>query len=90
MENNIKIEYQNGQPEYYVLKSTPELKLPLLGFNTKEEAEFALAVAKLLKANNINYFTNSELTRDIQYAFRALGLVECDWFGLPSKNDKQD
>ena len=88
--NNIEIEYQNGQPKFYVTKSTPELKLPSLGFKTQEEAEFAVAIAKLLKAYNIDYYTNTELIRDIQYVFRVLGLVECEWFGLPTKTDKQD
>lgn len=90
MQNNIETEYQNGQPKLYVTKSTPELKIPSLGFKTKEEAEFAVAVAKLLKAYNIDYFTGSEFCRDIQSTFRALGLVESEWFGLPDKNDKQD
>ena len=90
MKNNIEIKYQFGQPKFYVTKSTPELKIPSLGFKTEEEAEFAVAVAKLLKAYNIDYFTNTEFSRDIQYAFRALGLVECEWFGLPGKTNEQD
>ena len=86
MNSNIRIEYEDGKPKYYVTKSTEDLKMPSLGFNKEEEAELAVAIAKVLKSYGIKTNTNSELTRDIQYTFRALGLVESEWFGMPDKD----
>jgi hypothetical protein len=86
MSKNIEIEYKDGRPLWYVTKSTPELRMPSLAFRKEEEAELAVAIAKVLKSRGIDAITNSELTRDIQYTFRVLGLVESEWFGMPNRD----
>jgi hypothetical protein len=53
------------------------LKMQSLAFRKEEEAELAVAIAKVLKSYGI---THSELTKDVQYTFRVLGLVESEWF----------
>lgn len=78
MSNNIEIKYKDGRPLWYLTKSTPELRMPSMGFKKEEEAELAVAIAKVLNSYGI---TDSELTRDVQYTFRVLGLVESEWFG---------
>lgn len=85
MSKNIEIEYKDGRPLWYVTKSTPELIMPSMAFSKEEEAELAVAIAKVLNSYGIEINGNSELTRDVQYTFRALGLVESEWFGMPDK-----
>lgn len=88
MNSNIRIEYSDGKPVYYVTKSTEDLKMPSLGFKKEEDAELAVAIAKVLKSYGIQTNTNSELTRDIQYTFRVLGVVESEWFCMPERDQK--
>lgn len=88
MNRNIRIEYSDGRPSYYVTRSTDDLKMPSLGFKKEEDAELAVAIAKILKSYGIKTNTNSELARDIQYTFRALGIVESEWFCMPERDQK--
>ena len=83
MSNNIEIEYNDGRPLWYVTRSTQELRMPSMAFKKEEEAELAVAIAKVLNSYGI---TESELTRDVQYTFRVLGLVESEWFGMPNRD----
>ena len=68
---NIQIGYEKGQFKFFLTKSTEGLKIPSLGFDTQEEAELAVAVAKTLKAHGKD-ITN--LGKDMIYVFRVLGI----------------
>lgn len=68
---NIQIGYEKGQFEFFLTKATEGLKIPSLGFDTQEDAELAVAVAKALKANGKD-ITN--LNKDMIYVFRVLGI----------------
>ena len=72
---NVQVGYEKGKVKYYLTKSTDDLKIPSLGFDTQEEAELAVAVAKALKAHGKD-ITN--LHRDMIYVFRVLG-VKSEW-----------
>ena len=75
MSKNIRIEYKNGIAIRYITQSTENLHLPSLGFSTEEEAELAVAVAKILKAYNKNIIN---LDNTMIYVFRILG-IKNDW-----------
>ena len=68
---NVQVGYEKGKVKYYLTKSTDDLKMPSLGFDTQEEAELAVAVAKTLKAygKDINNLHN-----DMVYVLRTLGI----------------
>ena len=68
---NVQVGYEKGKVKYYLTKSTDDLKIPSLGFDTQEEAELAVAVAKTLKAyrKDIN-----NLHKDMVYVLRTLGI----------------
>ena len=68
---NVQVGYEKGKVKYYLTKSTDDLKMPSLGFDTQEEAELAVAVAKTLKVygNDI-----SNLHKDMVYVLRTLGI----------------
>ena len=68
---NVQVGYEKGKVKYYFTKSTDDLKIPSLGFDTQEEAELAVAVAKTLKAygKDIN-----NLHKDMVYVLRTLGI----------------
>lgn len=68
---NVQIGYENGEPKCFITKATEDLKLPSLGFDTGEEAELAVAVAKTLKAYGKD--TNN-LCKDMIYVLRTLGI----------------
>lgn len=68
---NVQIGYENGEIKYYLTKATEDLKIPSLGFDTEEEAELAVAVAKTLKAYGKD-ITN--LSKDMIYVLRTLGI----------------
>lgn len=68
---NVQISYENGKIKYYFTKATEDLKIPSLGFDTEEEAELAVAVAKTLKAYGKD-ITN--LSKDMIYVLRTLGI----------------
>lgn len=84
MNSNIRIEYEDGKPKYYITRSTEDLKMPSLAFRKEEEAELAVSIAKVLNSYGI---THSELTIDVQYTFRVLGLVESEWFCMPERDE---
>ena len=71
MKKNIKIEYKNGISVRYVTQKTEDLNIPSLGFDTKEEAELAIAVAKTLKVYNKDIIN---LDNIMPYVFRILGI----------------
>ena len=75
MEKNIKIEYKNGVANHYVTQKSEDLNIPSLGFDTKEEAELAIAVAKTLKVYNKDIIN---LDNIMSYVFRLLG-IRNDW-----------
>lgn len=68
---NVQIGYENGEIKYYLTKATEDLKIPSLGFETQEDAELAVAVAKALKAHGKDI---SNLDKDVKYVFRSLGI----------------
>ena len=68
---NVQVGYEKGKVKYYLTKSTDDLKMPSLGFDTQEEAELAVAVAKTLKAYGKD-ITN--LSKDMVYVLRTLGI----------------
>lgn len=68
---NVQVGYEKGKVKYYLTKSTDDLKIPSLGFDTQEEAELAVAVAKTLKAYGKDI---SNLNKDMIYVFRTLGI----------------
>ena len=68
---NVQVGYEKGKVKYYLTKSTDDLKIPTLGFDTQEEAELAVAVAKTLKAYGKD-ITN--LSKDMVYVLRTLGI----------------
>lgn len=72
---NIQIGYENGKFKFFLTKATEDLKIPSLGFDTGEDAELAVAVAKALKAHGKD-ITN--LNKDMIYVFRVLG-VKNEW-----------
>lgn len=69
--NNVQIGYEKGKVKYYLTKSTEDLKIPSLGFDTEEEAELAVAVAKALKAYGKDI---SNLSKEMIYVLRVLGI----------------
>lgn len=72
MENkNVQVGYEKGKVKYYLTKSTDDLKIPSLGFDTQEEAELAVAVAKTLKVYGKDI---SNLSKDMVYVLRTLGI----------------
>ena len=71
MAKNIKIEYKNGVAVHYVTQKTEGLHIPSLGFDTEEEAELAIAVAKTLKVYNKDVIN---LANIMPYVFRILGI----------------
>ena len=75
MNENIKIEYENGIANRYITQSTEDLHLPSLGFSTEEEAELAVAVAKTLKVRNKSMI---DLDNTLIYVFRVLG-IKNEW-----------
>ena len=68
---NVQVGYEKGEVKYYLTKSTDDLKMPSLGFDTQEEAELAVAVAKTLKAYGKDI---SNLSKDMVYVLRTLGI----------------
>lgn len=68
---NVQVDYEKGKVKYYLTKSTDDLKIPSLGFDTQEEAELAVAVAKTLKAYGKDV---SNLSKDMVYVLRTLGI----------------
>ena len=68
---NVQVGYEKGKVKYYLTKSTDDLKIPSLGFDTQEEAELAVAVAKTLKAYGKDI---SNLSKDMVYVLRTLGI----------------
>lgn len=68
---NVQVGYEKGKVKYYLTKSTDDLKIPTLGFDTQEEAELAVAVAKTLKAYGKDI---SNLSKDMVYVLRTLGI----------------
>lgn len=68
---NVQVGYEKGKVKYYLTKSTDDLKIPSLGFDTQEEAELAVAVAKTLKAYGKDI---SNLNKDMVYVLRTLGI----------------
>jgi hypothetical protein len=68
---NIQVGYEKGKVKYYLTKSTEDLKIPSLGFDTEEEAELAVAVAKALKAYGKDI---SNLSKEMIYVLRVLGI----------------
>lgn len=68
---NVQIGYEKGKVKYYLTKSTEDLKIPSLGFDTEEEAELAVAVAKALKAYGKDI---SNLSKEMIYVLRVLGI----------------
>lgn len=72
MTKNIKIEYKNGVAnQKYVTQKTEDLYIPSLGFDTEEETELAIAVAKTLKVYNKD---NVNLGNIMPYVLRILGI----------------
>ena len=72
---NVQIGYENGEIKYYLTKATEDLKIPSLGFDTQEEAELAVAVAKTLKAHDKD---TRYLNTIMPFVFRVIG-VENGW-----------
>ena len=72
---NVQIGYENGKVKYYLTKATEDLKIPSLGFDTQEEAELAVAVAKTLKAHGKD---TRYLNTIMPFVFRVIG-VENGW-----------
>ena len=68
---NVQIGYEKGKVKYYLTKATEDLKIPSLGFDTQEEAELAVAVAKTLKAYGKDI---SNLSKEMIYVLRVLGI----------------
>lgn len=68
---NVQVGYEKGKVKYYLTKSTDDLKMPSLGFDTQEEAELAVAVAKTLKAYGKDI---SNLSKDMVYVLRTFGI----------------
>lgn len=68
---NIKIEYKNGVANHYITQSTEDLNIPSISFDTEEEAELAIAVAKTLKVYNKD-ITN--LGNIMSYVLKVLGI----------------
>ena len=71
---NIKIEYKNGIANQYIIQKTKDLNIPSLCFDTEEEAELAITVAKTLKVYNKD-ITN--LSNIMLYVLRVLGVRNC-------------
>lgn len=72
---NVQIGYENGEIKYYLTKATEDLKIPSLGFDTQEDAELAVAVAKTLKAHDKD---TRHLNTIMPFVFRVIG-VENGW-----------
>ena len=68
---NVQVGYEKGKVKYYLTKSTDDLKIPSLGFDTQEEAELAVAVAKTLKAYGKDI---CNIHKDMVYVLRTLGI----------------
>lgn len=71
MAKNIKIEYKNGVANQYVTQKNEELYIPSLVFDTEEEAELAIAVAKTLKVYNKDVVNIGNI---MPYVLRILGI----------------
>ena len=71
MVKNIKIEYKNGVANQYITQKTEDLHIPSLGFDTEEEAELAIAVAKTLKVYNKDIIN---LNNIMSYVLKVLGI----------------
>lgn len=71
---NIKIEYKNGEPEYYTLVSTEELKLPSFSFRSEEDAKLVIAAIVAMRSHGILDFDE----KFVKYLFRMLGISN-DW-----------
>ena len=71
MVKNIKIEYKNGVANHYVTQKTEDLHIPSLSFDTEEEAELAIAVAKTLKVYNKDIIN---LNNIMSYVLKVLGI----------------
>ena len=56
----------------YITESTDDLKIPSMMFDREEDAELAVAIAKVLKSRDIDYWC--ELHNDLMYTFRLLNL----------------
>jgi hypothetical protein len=76
MDKNIKLTRDCGGEILYMTSSSDDLKMPSLGFNTEEEAEFAVALARLLKANGKEIYNLGSM---IPYVFRVIGLLDNPW-----------
>lgn len=72
---NLITNYKNGEPLEYVAIGTPNLRFPSCAFKTREEAEFCIALVKLLKANDKD---TSEIIRLLPYMFRMIG-IKSQW-----------
>ena len=71
MAKNIKIEYKNGVANHYITQSTEDLHILSLSFDTEEEAELAIAVAKTLKVYNKDIIN---LDNIMSYVLKVLGI----------------
>ena len=76
MSKNIKLSRDCGDEILYVTSSSDDLKMPSLCFNSEEEAEFAVALAKLLKAQGKEIYNMSNM---LPYVFRVIGLLDNPW-----------
>jgi hypothetical protein len=77
MAKNIKTQYKNGRADSFLLESDDNLRLHSMLFNKEEEAEFAVALARLLKAHGHEDYSN-ETMKAIPYIFRMIG-IESAW-----------
>jgi len=68
---NIKYEFKNGEINRFVTQKTEDLSIPSLAFETQEETELAIAVAKTLKVYDKNV---SNLGNVMPYVLRVLGI----------------
>lgn len=74
---NISIEYENGVPIKFITESTEDLTLPRFGFEKEEEAEFVVAMAKLLKAHEVKDL-RFEIIKCTPFVFRLLN-IKNEW-----------
>ena len=71
MNKNIGVQYEGTPLKVFVTQSSEDLTIPPLGFKKEEEAELAVAVAKVLKAHGKNIFNLANL---MPYVFRVIGV----------------
>lgn len=76
---NISIVYEKGVESEFITEPTDDLKLPRLVFKKQEEAEFVVAMAKLLKAHGVEDI-GYEVIRSVPFAFRILN-IKNNWTG---------